>query len=227
MPEENKPTEWKNLPAVKIMQQIRENLLDPETLPIEVRQGVVECLLMQMMSIPKIAAFLKTSDRTIQRDKQEIDERNSRKPSLNYAMELIAEFKRKSNAAQERLMALTAAEGGSVQAKAQAAFYLWKNIEEEMKMLQSIGYLPQQPLKIEAIVTEQGGKDVAKLKEELTEVEKIVNETGRTNDPAISALIKSIRQDIALAEADNNLDELRKLVEPKKDTGESSESSPK
>lgn len=226
MPGENTPVEWKNLPTTKIMQQIKEKLLDPNTLPKEVRQGIVESLLLQMTPIPKIALFLQTSDRTIQRDKQEIEQRNSRKPSLDYALELVAEFRRKSNAVQEQLLAMSKSEE-KVQARAQAAFYLWKNIEEEMKMLQSLGYLPQQPLKIEAIVTQETGKDVAKLKGELAELEKIVNETGKTDDPTISSLIKSIKQDIALSEADNNLNELRKLVEPKKDIDEPNEPSQK
>ena len=226
MPDENKPIEGVDLPAIKIIQQIKEGLIDPEKMPIEMRQAVVECLLMQLMAIPKIAGFLKTSDRTIQRDKQEIEQRNSRKPSIDYALELISELKRKSNSTQEHLMTLAKSEDGSVQEKSQAAFYLWKTIQEEMKLLQSLGYLPEQPLKIEAIINKEDTKDIAKLKEELTEAEKIVSETGKADDPAISGLIKSIKQDIAIAEANNNMNELKKLIDnSKKDTDNQNEPS--
>lgn len=227
-PEENKPIEWENLPTVKIIQQIKENLIDPKEMPIEMRQAVVETLLSQFMKIPQIAAFLKTSDRTIQRDEKEINRRNSRKPSPDYALELITELRRKSNATQEHLMTLAKSEDGSVQEKSQAAFFLWKTIQEEMKLLQNLGYLPEQPFRVEATVTQKSERDTLKLKEELVEAEKIAAQVGRSNDPAIAKLITSIKRDIVMAEANNDMDELNKLLDnPKKDTDNPNESSGK
>ena len=115
---------------------------------------------------------------------------------------------------------------GSNQEKAQAAFYLWKAIQEQMKLLQSFGYLPEQPMMIEANITHEDEKDVAKLKEELVEAEKMARDTGRSNESMIVGLIASIKQDIALAEAGNKIDELKKIIaEPKKDEGISNEQS--
>jgi hypothetical protein len=222
MSDENKPVGWENLPSVKIIQQIKDGLIDPKEMPIEMRQAIVECLLCQFMKIPQIAAFLKKTDRTIQRDEVEINIRNSRKPSPDYALELITELKRKSTATQEQLMTLAKSEDGSVQEKSQAAFFLWKTIQEEMKLLQSLGYLPEQPFRLEATLTQKNERDIPKLKTELAEAEKVASETDRTNNPTISGLIKSIKQDIAIAEANNKMDELKKLIdESKKDTDNS------
>lgn len=202
------------LPAIKIIQQIKEGVIDPEKLPKEIRQDCVECLLGQFMSVPKIAAFLKTTDRTIQRDKKEIDQRNSQKPSIDYSLQLISELTRKANSIQEHLMSLAKDDSGSVQEKAQAGYYLWKSVQEQMRLLQSLGYLPEQPLRIEQTVTQESTRDVSQLKIELAEAEKVANESGRGNDPAIAGLIKAIRQEIAIAEANNNMDELKKLISP-------------
>ncbi len=156
----------------------------------------------------------------------ELGERNSQKPSIDYSLELISELMRKANATQEQLMELARDPKGKVQEKGQAAFYLWKAIQEQMKLLQSLGYLPEQPLKIEQTITQESGRDVTKLKEDLAEAEKIATQRGRADDPAIAGLIKSIRQEIAVAEANNNLDELKKLLAPPpKDEGTSNDSS--
>lgn len=222
MPDEKEPIEEPQLPAIKIIKQIQDGIIDAESLPKEMRQACVECLLSQFWPISKIAAFLKRDDRTIQRDKKEIEQRNSEKPSIDLSLQLIAELMRKATATQEHLMSLAREDGASVQEKSQAAFYLWKVIQEQMKLLQTLGYLPEQPMRIEANITQEGERDITKLKQELAEAEKVVNAQGRENDPAITGLLKSIRQNIAIAEANNNMDELKKLIsEPKKDAGSS------
>lgn len=222
MSDENKPIEEPVLPAIKIIQQIKEGIIDPQKLPKDIRQVCVECLLAQFMSIPKIAAFMKMDDRTIQRDKKEIDQRNSQKPSVDYSLQLISELMRKANSIQEHLMSLSKDDEASVQEKAQAGYYLWKALQEQMKLLQSLGYLQEQPMRIEANITHEEEKDTVKLKEELAEAEKMAHDAGRSNDPVIAELIKSIKQQIALAEAGNSIEQLRNIL-TKKDEGTSNE----
>ena len=68
----------KKLPAIKIIQQIKKGSINPQELSKEARQLVVECLLMELKPVSEIAAFLKANDRTIQRDKQDINQRSSK-----------------------------------------------------------------------------------------------------------------------------------------------------
>ena len=93
-----------------------------------------------------------------------------------------------------------------------------------MKLLQSLGFLPEQPLQIEANITHDEEKDVVKLKAELAEAKKMAQDAGRSNDPKIVELIKSINQQIALAEAGNKIDELKNIL-TQKDGGASNEQS--
>lgn len=228
MPDENNLMGWENLPAARIIQQIKDGLIDAEKLPLEPRQLVVECMLMQIVPIPKIAAFLKTSDRTIQRDKQEINERNSRKPSPDYAMQLIAEYQRKRDAVQEQLMAVSKSEETDPQSKALAAASLWNIIRDDVKLLQGMGYLPEHPFRFEGVITQNNERNVPKLKEELAEAEKSAAQVGRGNDPVVIKLVTSIKRGIAVAEANNDMDELNKLLDnSKKDTDNPSEPSGK
>jgi hypothetical protein len=222
MPDEKEPINAE-LPAIKILQQIKEGIIDKEKLPKEMRQECVEYLLSKFQSISEIAIILGKTEKTIRRDKEEIDAQRTIKPSVDYSGKLIAELMRKANATQEQLMHL-ARSGGKVQATSQAAYYLWKAIQEQMKLLQSLGYLPEQPMRIEANITQEDEKDVTKLKEELTEAEKMAQDAGRSNDPIIVEMIKSIKQQIALAEAGNKIEELRNIL-TKKDEGTSNEQS--
>jgi len=212
MSDDQKPAEQPQLPAIMILKQIQEGIIDKKTLPKEMRQTCVEYLLTQFQSISKIAGLLGRDERTIKRDKKEIEQRNAQKPSVDLALELIAELMRKANAIQEQLMELAKDKEGSVQEKSQAAFYLWKAIQEQMQLLQRLGYLPEQPLKVEANVTQESGRDASQLIAELAEAEKIATASGRIHEPAIAGLIKAIKQEIAIAEANNSLDELKKLI---------------
>ncbi len=212
-----------NLPVIKILQQIKEGIIDKEKLPKEMRQECVEYLLSKFQSISEIALILGKTDKTIRRDKEEIDTKRSVKPSTDYSLKLIAELMRKANATQEHLMHLSRSDG-SLQEKTQAAFYIWKCTQEQMKILQSSGFLPDQPMRIEANITHEEEKDVVKLKEELVEAEKMALDAGRSDDPKIVELIKSIKQQIALAEAGNNIEVLKNIL-TKKDEGTSNEQS--
>lgn len=223
MPDEKDPIIDAGLPAIKILQQIKEDIIDKEKLPKEMRQECVEYLLSRFKSISEIAHILGKTEKTIRRDKEEIDAQRSIKPSVDYSSKLIAELMRKANATQEQLMHLARSDG-KVQETSQAAYYLWKAIQEQMKLLQSLGYLPEQPMRIEANFTQEEEKDTVKLKEELAEAEKMARDAGRSDDPIIVELIKSIKQQIALAEAGNKMEELRNIL-AKKDEGLSNEQS--
>ena len=223
MPDEKDPMYDAQLPAIKILQQIKEGIIDKEKLPKEMRQECVEYLLSKFQSISEIALILGKTEKTIRRDKEEIDAQRSIKPSVDYSSKLIAELMRKANATQEQLMHLARSDG-KVQEKSQAAYYLWKAIQEQMRLLQSTGYLPEQPMRIEANITQEEEKDTVKLKEELAEAEKMTRDAGRNDDPIVIELIKSIKQQIALADAGNKIEELRNIL-TKKDEGTSNEQS--
>ncbi len=79
MPDEQESID--NLSAIRILQQIQDGTIDKEKLPKEMRQECVEYLLSKFKSISEIAMILGKTEKTIRRDKEEIDANRSVKPS--------------------------------------------------------------------------------------------------------------------------------------------------
>ena len=127
----------KNLPAIKIIQQIKDGEINPQELSQDARQLVVECLLMELKSVSEIAAFLKANERTIQRDKYDIDQRGPVISPSNASLESLIDLVKKNEEAIQKLNTL------SKPKQAEAASYLWENIQEQMKLLRDLGCLPE------------------------------------------------------------------------------------
>ena len=151
MPEEKKPENHQEKPVAKILREIAEGIIKGDELPTDIRQECVEHMWQtQGFSVMDIASALNVSERTIKRDKNEIRKRNAQKPSADYALETISELLQKATSAHEHLMRLSRSKDGSVQEKSQAGYYVWKIIQEQTKLLQSLGYLPEKPMQVEA-----------------------------------------------------------------------------
>lgn len=213
-------------PILKILTQIKDGKFDPKELSTEMRQDCVEYLWQtEGYSVVAIANALHVSERTIKRDKIEIKKKNAQKPSADYALETIGELLQKATSAHEHLMRLSHSSEASVQEKAQAGYYVWKVIQEQAKLLQSLGYLPEKPMQIDADVYhhQQEEESPAQLKEKLAELEKLAVEDNE-NDPEILKLIETAKKQIALTEANNTIDELkRKFSESDKEQGTANE----
>ena len=213
-------------PVIKILREISEGKIKGDDLDQDIRQECVEYLWQtEGYSSVAIANALHVSERTIKRDKGEIKQRNAQKPSAEYALEVIGELLQKATSAHEHLMRLSHSSEGSVQEKSQAAFYVWKVIHEQTKLLQSLGYLPEKPIQVEADFHQHQEEDEspAELKERLSKLEKLAGEKGKI-DPEISKLLEEAKRQIALAEAKETMSELEKrLRKPDKEQGPSNE----
>lgn len=219
MPKDRKSEDHQEKPIAKILREIVEGKVKGDELPADIRQECVEHMWQtQGYSVMDIASALNVSERTIKRDKNEIRKRNAQKPSADYALETIGELLQKATSAHEHLMRLSHSKEGSVQEKAQAGYYVWKIIQEQTKLLQSLGYIPEKPQQIEAdIHHHQEETSVEELKEELSSLEKIAGAKGNA-DPEILKLIETAKKQIALAEAKNTVDELKKRVGNEQET---------
>lgn len=214
MPEDINSYNYKDKSASKIIKDIHDGIIDGEDVPQDVRQECVEYLWhSEGYSSSAIANALHVSERTIKRDKSEIKKRNVQKPSAEYALEVIGELLSKATAAHEHLMRLSRSSSGSIQEKSQAAFFVWKVIQEQAKLLQSLGYLPEKPIQVEADFHhhQEEEESPAVLKEKLAKLEKLA-ETKDKIDPEISKLLDEAKKQIALAEARGIVKELEKRL---------------
>lgn len=183
---------------------IKNGILDPKTLSSEDRQDIVEHLWMtEAQSESVIGHFLKVTDRTVRRDKEEIRIRNAKKLSPEGRANLLSELMQKLTSTHENLMRLARSKDGSVQENSQAGIYATSAILDMVKILQSLGYLTARGQEINVNIHEEE-MTPAKLKEELARLEKIASGKN-ASDPEVAKLMEEMRYHIAIAEAKERL----------------------
>ena len=228
MPEESKPEKGPVTPVIKILNQIRNKEIDPETLDQDIRVECVDYLwITEGHSTSVIANLLGVDERTVRRDKELVRKRMGEKLSTEDNLARIGELIEKATSTHEHLMRLARSKEGSLQEKSQTGFFLWKAIEGQIKLYQSLGYAPSKAMQVEADVHHhEEEKTVEQLKAELAEMEKIVS-NDKVNDPEISELIKIAKEQIAIAEANKTLTDLKgRMDQIKKQQGNANEQSP-
>ncbi len=224
MSEEKRP-EGPATPVLKILSQIRsgEINLEEKELPKDIRVECVDYLWMtEVQPIATMASILNVSEKTIRRDQEEINIRNSKKLSTEDAVNLVGELISKLSSTHENLMRLARDKTATVQEKAQAGMYAYKAIEGQIALLQKLGFAPSKPMQIEADVHHHQDDDVTvdQVKTDLAEIEALAEAKGR-KDPDTMKLIETAKQQLALAEAKNTVAELRNnLNKPQGNTGE-------
>lgn len=210
MPNEERPNNIEEIPALQIISQIREGTLDPKKISSEMRQDCVEHLwIVEGQPTAVIANLLKVSDKTIRRDKDDIRERNSKKLTPEDREKLLEELLAKATASHENLHRLSRSKEGSIQEKGQTDYYAGKLILEQIAIGQTLGIFPKKSIQLEADIHYKKEEETTpdKLKEELARLEKIANDKN-INDPEITKLIEDVKRNIALAEAKEGITKL-------------------
>lgn len=210
VPNQNKNEE---MPALKILKQIDSGELIPKELTVQQRRQCVEVLKLEGRSYAAIAKMLDCSEKTIQRDWDEICKKNAQKPSPELALKLIAQLIMKANAKEDYLTRLANSKDGSMQEKAQAMYYASKVLLETIQLLQSMGYVPTQPAQIVGDIYHHTDEDIDldDLKKEVVKIEKIISEEGIDN-PAIKQKLEALKNKIEQGEINQGVTDLKKEV---------------
>ena len=135
-------------PLLSLIQEIKSGSTDPKVLPVELRQQIVETLMIEGYVVSQIAQLLNRSEKTIQRDLSQVRSKNSLKPSVDLAKQMIGELVVKARTHNAYLMRLARSKGGSISDKAQAEYSAWRVSKELVEKLQTLGYLPLRPQEI-------------------------------------------------------------------------------
>ena len=200
------------VPVYKILKQIKEGMLQAKELSKEVRQECVEVLILEGYSASSIAQLLDRSEKTIKRDLDDIWRRNSKRPTPEIALQLIAELISKSKSKSEHLMRLARSNEGELQERINAEHLAWQIENETAQRLQSLGYLPQAPQKVVGDIyhhSEEETKTYLELNEELNSLETITKENGCL-DEKTRAQINLLKKRIELAEIIEDVVDLTK-----------------
>ena len=175
------------IPVYKILKQIKDGVLQAKELSKEMRQDCVEVLTLEGYSVPSIAQLLDRSEKTIKRDLEDIWQRNSKRPTPEIALSLIAELIEKSKSQAAHLMRLSRSNEGDVQERINAERLAWEIQNQTVERLQSLGYMPTAAQKIVGDVyhhdsEEEAPKTLAQMREDLLQIEKIAEETGSLDE---------------------------------------------
>lgn len=206
-------------PVFKIIQEIKEGSRDAKELSKEARQECVEALYLEGYSLSQIAQLLNRNEKTIKRDIQDIRQRNSAKPSIELATQVIGDMVSKGRAHQAHLMRLARSKEGSLQEKAQAEYYAWKVESEMIERLQALGYLPSAPQKVIGDIyhhNENDDKAFVDAKEKLKEIERVAKDTG-VFDESTQKRIEDLKAKIGKAEIVKEVEDLNKEQNEKKE----------
>lgn len=210
-----KPIENRNKeenPVFKIIQEIKEGKREARDLSKDARQECVEVLSFEGYLVPQIAQLLNRNEKTIRRDLQDIKQRNSVKPSIELAAQIVGDMLKKLEACQSYLVRLAHSKNGSIQEKSQAMRHASEIIIETTKQLQSLGYLPSAPQKVVGDIyhhNEDDDKSFLEAKEKLKEIETIAKDTG-TLDEIIQKHIEDLKTKIEKAEIVKEIEDLSK-----------------
>ena len=143
--EKNISEDKNEIPILSIIQQIKDKTLDPKTLDKELRQACVEAFLVEGSSVSTMGQILDRSKKTINRDIDDIRERNAQSPSADLAKKLIGELLFYGRIHRDHLMRLARSKEGSISERAQAEYYAGRVWLDLIARLQSVGYLPSSP----------------------------------------------------------------------------------
>jgi hypothetical protein len=178
---EHKPEEEEKS-VLSIIQDIKNNLLDPKTLFPEERQRCVDFLLREGYTREQVAQIFVTTDRTIRRDLVEIRKKNALTADINLVKETIGDMFQKAMMHHAYLVRLARSSEASVAIKGQLEFQAWTVLKEMVVLMQNLGFLPSKP---QAIVGEifhhVDGKisDLDELTKEIIDIENMADGDGK------------------------------------------------
>lgn len=205
---------------LSIIQDIKNNVLDPRTLFPEERYRCVDFLLREGYTQEQAAQVFKTTDRTIRRDAAKFKKDNSLTASGDLSEEIIGDMYRKATMHHAYLVRCARSPELSVVERGQLEFMAWRVLKETIEKMQSLNYLPSQKITgdffhhFDDQNLEKSYEDARKALEEVIDVAK---QCGNLT-PELEKNVKSLQKKIEKAEI---IQESEKLL--KEQTNENKE----
>lgn len=199
---------------LNVIQRIKDGTIEPKSLNKETRQGCIEVLIGESYTQSQIAQILKCSDKTIQRDCNEIRQKNSITPDVKQAAELIGEMVFQARQHHARLVQM-AKGAGSLAEKSQAEYMGWKVLDGMIGRLQTLGYLPQKPQTVIGDIFHHSDAESKSSESDFESAEQKIRDIMMTlgNDESSKEIRKELRQwqtSIAAAKAEQKINQVWK-----------------
>ena len=165
------------------------------------------------------------NEKTIKRDLTDIRARNALNPSPELAKQLIGDLFLRTEAHHARLVRLAGSAEGAPGEKAQATFMAFRVLKERTELLQSLGYLPQQPQRVQGEfihhVDEGQESSLESVEQTILEIESVAKETG-TLTPELTAHVQALQRRLEQAKISQDA---QRLLEQQRQVSEGKDSS--
>lgn len=136
--------------CLDILKGIKDSALDPASLSPDERRPLVVLLMAEGQSTAEIALLLKTSDRTIERDKKAIRENNALSPDPKFAYIMGGRLVDEAQTCVQRIRKFQRDANCPTVAKIEGEKACFQITNELAARLQSLGFLPTAATKLEA-----------------------------------------------------------------------------
>jgi hypothetical protein len=201
--------------TLSIIQDIKNNVLDPKTLSPDERYRCVDFLLREGYTQEQAAQVFKTTDRTIRRDIVKFNKENKLTASGDLSKEIIGDMYRKATMHHAYLVRCARSPELSVVERGQLEFMAWRVLKETIEKMQSLGYLPFRPQEITGDLfhhfddqnVEKSYEDARKTLNEVVDVAKQCGNWTPELEKNINLLQKKIEKAEVIQESEKLLKE--------------------
>ena len=209
---------------ISIIQEIKQETLNPRTLSKDVRQRCVEFLIGEGYTEAQVGQILSRSEKTVSRDLSEVRAKNALTPSLDMAKQIAGELYQKALTHHRYLMRLARSPDANYSDKYQSEYLAWRVLKEMIEKFQTLGYLPLKPQEIVEDIFHHvdggdGERSIAEARNALESIEKASRESGKF-DADTEKKIKTIKAKIEKAEINDEIGNLIEKTNEHKPEGE-------
>lgn len=177
----------------RIIQNLKDRSMDASLIKKETRIDCVEVLSLEGWTVVSMAELFKVSEKTIKRDLEVIADRNALNPDPDLLQKVVGDFLLKTNMSYANLVRMARSKEGSISERVQAEYSAVLILKERVKILQSLGYLPEAARNINITAGKTLDEQIAEINKELEESKNIL--------PA--QVIENTTQDLKLLEVKN------------------------
>lgn len=147
------PSQLAERSVIDLILDIKEKRVLPKLLSPEDRRACVAHLGTEGMSIAEIAQFLSCSDRTIFRDRQALQEEAALRPDSNFAARVAGQVIAQAMMCMERISRIGRDRLTMPETRLDAWKACFSVYTEQIRLLQSLGYLPTAAQQVSAKLT--------------------------------------------------------------------------
>jgi len=177
----------------KMIQGLKDKSLDPSLVKKAERIDCLEVLSLEGWAIMNMAELFKVSEKTIKRDLEAIVDRNALNPDPDLIQKVIGDFMLKTKVAHSNLVRMARGKDGSISERTQAEYSAHLMLTNSIKVLQSLGYLPEAARNINIVA----GKTIAQ------QIEEINKELEESRSILPAEVIEKNKEEIKLLENNN------------------------